>query len=177
MDEVKLSTLVYVPPDEAFDFLVDFEGYANYSEHLGRVTRREGDGGEGTVYAIRVEWWKLGYTVRSRVTRIERPERIDWTLVKDIDAHGSWRVEHVPEEAPDGYETASRVFLDIEFDADSAEPGMLDLPALVSLDWVVRKAKPVVLKEAERVVERIVEDLEGRRRPVELTVHEEPDSV
>lgn len=177
MDEVKLSTLVYVPPEEAFDFLVNFEGYANYSEYLGRVSRHEGDGGPGTIYDIEISWWKLSYTVRSEVTGIDPPERIDWTLVKDLRAHGFWRVEDVSDEAPDDREAASRIYLDIEFDADSADSGALDLPRFVSLDRVIRKVKPIVLREAEQIVERIVADLEGQRRPVELAVHEEPDTV
>jgi hypothetical protein len=42
---------------------------------------------------------------------------------------------------------------------------------------VVRKVKPVLVEEAERVVERIVADIEGRRREVELVVHEVPSGV
>jgi hypothetical protein len=42
---------------------------------------------------------------------------------------------------------------------------------------VVRKVKPVLVEEAERVVERIVADIEGRRRDVELVVHEAPGGV
>lgn len=174
VDEVKLSTLVYVSPEEAYEFLVDFEGYANYTNHLSGVRKRSGNGGPGTVYDIRVKWWKLTYTVRSEVTDLVPPERIEWKLVKDLNAHGAWRVEHVPEEAPEGREIASRIFLDIRFDADSADAGMLDLPRFVSLGWVVDRVKPVVLAEAERVVERIVADLEGERRPVDLTIHERP---
>jgi hypothetical protein len=54
---------------------------------------------------------------------------------------------------------------------------MLDLPRFVSLDWVVGKVKPILVEEAERVVERIVADVEGRRREVELVVHEVPGGV
>lgn len=176
MDSVEVSTVVYVPPEEAYEFLVDFEGYANYSKHLDGV-ERHGDGGPGTEYDIRLQWWKLNYTVRSAVTELDRPERIDWRLVKDLDAHGQWLVEPAPEEAPEGRETASRVRLIINFDADSASADMLDLPRLVSLGWVVKKVEPLVLEEAERVVQRIVADLEGEQRPVELTLHDTPDTV
>ena len=187
MDSVEVSTVVYVPPEEAYEFLTDFEGYAGYSKHLTGV-ESHGDGGPGTEYDIHLRWWKLNYTVRSVVTDLDPPERIDWKLVKDLDAHGSWLVEPAPEEIGDGdasgdpatpsdAETASRVRLVIKFDADSASSDMLDLPKLVSLGWVVKKVEPLVLKEAERVVERIVADLEGEARPVDLQVHDSPDSI
>ena len=176
VDHLELSTVVYVPPEEAYEFLLDFPGYANYSEHLTRVTH-DGDGGSGTEYDIRLKWWKIQYVVRSEVTELDRPNRIDWKIIKDIHAHGSWRVEEVPEEAPEGKETASRVRLSIHFDADSASSGMLDLPMFVSLGWVVDKAKPLVLSEAEKVVKRIVTDLEGQPRDVNLKIHSKPDSV
>ena len=172
MDHVELSTIVYVPPDEAYEFLVDFEGYANYSKHLSGVSRL-GDGGPGTEYNIHLHWWKLSYTVRSQVTSMEPPTRIDWTIRKDLDAHGYWKLEPVPEEAPPDREAATRVWLHIQFDGDSANSGMLNLPRFISLDWVVRRVEPLVLTEAERVVQRIVADLEGESRPVELTIHED----
>ncbi|WP_137283193.1 SRPBCC family protein [Halorussus salinisoli] len=176
MDSVELSTVVYVPPEEAYDFLVDFPGYADYSKHLDQVTRH-GEGGPGTEYDIHLQWWKLNYVVRSEVTDFEPHERIGWRIVKDLHAHGEWLVEPAPEEAPPDRESASRVRLVVEFDADSADSDVLDLPRLVSLDWVIGKVRPLVLKEAERVVARIVEDLEGEHREVELTLHESPDSV
>lgn len=176
MDEVELSTVIHLPPEEVYDFLIDFPRYANYSKYLTEV-RQHGDGSPGTEYDLRLEWWKLSYTARSRVTDVDPPERIDWRLAKDVDAHGHWRVEEVPEEAPAGAETASRVWLRVGFDPDSASSSMIDLPAFVSLGTVVRKVKPKVLEEAERVVSRIVADLEGEPREVELVVHRSPDSV
>ncbi|WP_115862589.1 type II toxin-antitoxin system RatA family toxin [Halorussus litoreus] len=190
MDSVELSTVVYVPPEEAYEFLLDFEGYARYSEYLDRV-ERHGEGEVGTEYDIHLQWWKLNYTVRSAVTDTDPPERIDWRIVEDLHAHGAWVVEDAPEasvdeapnaanddaETPDDAEAASRVRLVIQFDPNSASSDMLDLPALVSLGWVVDKVRPLVLKEAEKVVARIVEDLEGERREVNLTLHESPDEI
>lgn len=176
MDNVEVSTLVYVPPETVYEFLVDFEGYASYSTHLAGVDRN-GSGGPGTKYDIHLTWWKLSYTVTSKVTAMDAPERVEWELVGKLDAHGAWIVEPAPEKAPEGSDAASRVRLHIEFDADSADSGMLDLPRFVSLDWVIEKVTPKVLEEAELVVERIVKDLEGEHRPVELTVHEEPDTI
>ena len=176
MDSVEVSTTVYVPPEEAYEFLVDFEGYASYSKHLERV-ERHGEGGPGTQYDIHLQWWKLSYVVRSEVTDLDPPERVEWRIVKDLDAHGAWVVDPVPEEAPEDRDATTRVRLVINFDADSASSDMLDLPRLVSLGWVVNKVKPLVLEEAERVVARIVADLEGEPRDVELTLHDSPDSV
>jgi uncharacterized membrane protein len=196
VDSVEVSTVVYVPPEEAYEFLVDFEGYASYSKHLDRV-ERHGEGGPGTEYDIHLQWWKLNYVVRSEVTDLDPPERVSWRIVKDLDAHGEWVVEPAPEEAVETSEDgessedrdasedvdasedhpATRVRLVINFDADSASSDMLDLPRLVSLGWVVSKVKPLVLEEAERVVARIVADLEGEHRDVELTLRDKPDTV
>lgn len=176
MDTVKVSTLVYLPPEEVYDFLVDFPGYAKYSEHITDV-RQSGDGGPGTEYAITFSWWKLDYTTRSRVTDVTPPERIDWTIVKDIDARGAWIVDHVPEKAPEGRADACRVSIYVEFNPDSADKSAISLPAFVSFGWVVDKVKPKVEEEAERIVRRVVADLEGQDRPVELVVHDSPDSV
>ncbi len=168
MDAVEVRTTVYLPPAEVHEFLVDFPGYADYSEHLEAV-RRHGDGGPGTEYELDFAWWKLTYTARSRVTDVDPPDRIDWRVVEDVDAAGHWAVTEVPDAAPEGAETASEVRLRVEYRPESADPD-LDLPGPASLDWVVERVRPVVEAEAERVVERIVADLEGRRRPVDLDI-------
>ena len=162
MDTVEVSTEVYVPPEEVHSFLMDFPGYAEYSEHLTEV-RQHGDGTPGTEYELDFAWWKLTYTARSRVTGVEAPERIDWRLVKDVDAVGRWEVERVDEET-------TRVTLVVEYAPDSADEGLLDLPRFVSLGWVVDRVTPKVRAEAERVVRRIVADLEGERREVEVEI-------
>ena len=174
MDSVEVSTVIHLPPEEVYEFIVDFPRYANYSEYLERV-HQDGDGGPGTRYALRFAWWRLTYTARTRVTEADPPNRLDWKVIKDIDADGYWSVEEVPELAPDDAETASRVTLRIEFDTRSV--GDVDLPSFVSASWVVKKIKPLIQEEAERVVERIVADLEGAERPVDLTVHTTPDTV
>ncbi|WP_254273834.1 type II toxin-antitoxin system RatA family toxin [Haloarcula marina] len=176
MDEIEVTTVVYVPPEEMYEFLLDFPGYARYSEYIDRV-ERDGDGTPGTCYDLVFSWWKLTYTARSEVTGVDEPERIDWRIVKDIDAEGYWEVDSVPEEAPDGVDAASRVVLHIEFDPDSASAGAVDLPRLVSLDWVIEKVKPLIQKEAKRIVQRVVRDIEGRQRDVDLVIRTGPDSV
>jgi len=162
VDSVEVSTDVYLPPEEVYEFLLDFPRYARYSEHLTSV-RQYGDGAPGTEYELDFAWWKLTYTARSRVTGVDAPERIDWRVVKDIDAVGRWEVERVDEET-------TRVTLVVEYAPGSADDDALDLPRFVSLDWVVEKIKPKVRAEAERVVRRIVADLEGQRRDVSLEI-------
>ena len=176
MDEVEVSTVVYVPPDEAYDFLVDFPRYADYSKYLEEV-RRDGDGSPGTRYALRFAWWKLTYTAQTRVVDANPPNKLDWRVTKDIDADGYWSVADVSEEAPKDVDAASEVTLRIEYDPDSVTAGSIDLPRFVSLSWVVEKVTPLIQNEAERVVERIVTDLEGEHRDVELTVHTRPDAI
>lgn len=176
MDHVEVSTLIHLPPEPVYEFVADFPGYADYSEYLERV-HADGDGSPGTRYALRFSWWKLTYTAHTKVTDTDPPERIDWAVTEDIDAAGHWTIEEVPEEAPPDAETASRVTLRVDFDASSVSGGDVGLPSLVSLSWVIEKVKPKIQTEAERVVERIVADVEGEPRPVELTVHSTPDTV
>ena len=179
MDRIHVSTVVCLPPEAVYDFLVDFPRYARYSKYLTGVTAN-GDGSPGTTYRLRFAWWKLSYTAHTEVTGSDPPTRLDWRVIEDIDARGDWRVEpldSVPAGLPADADAACRVHLEVEFDSDSVGGGALDLPRFVSLDWVVRKVKPVLVEEAERVVERIVADIEGRRRGVELVVHEAPGGV
>jgi ribosome-associated toxin RatA of RatAB toxin-antitoxin module len=176
VDEVELSTLVYLPPEKVYEFLLDFPRYANYSKYLTEV-QDTGDGSPGTQYYLTFAWWNLSYTAHSQVTDVDPPRRIDWRIVKDLDARGYWHIDPVPEEAPEDEETATRVRLHVQFWPDSADAGRLELPSFVSLDWVIGKTKPIIREEAERVVERIVADLEGRTRPVELEIHSTPNSV
>lgn len=175
MDRIEVSTVVYLPPEPIYDFLVDFPRYATLSEHL-RDVRQLGDGSPGTQYHLSFAWWKLSYTAHSEVTGVEPPDRIDWKLTKDLDAHGSWLIEPL-EDVPEEHDTASRVRLLIKFDPHSAKKGALDLPRFVSLSWVIQKVKPLVQKEAEVIVRRLVADLEGQRRDVDLEIHATPDSV
>lgn len=177
MDTVDVSTVVYLSPGEIYDFLVDFPRYAGYSEYLDEVRRRGGDGSPGTRYDITFSWWKLSYTARSQVTDVEPPNRIDWRLVRDIDARGYWQIVPEPESSPSPGTPASRVRLYVEFVPESAEGGGIGLPSFVSLDWLIERVKPKVRREAERIVERIVADLEGRRRDVDLDIHTTPDSL
>jgi len=177
VDTVDVSTVVYLPPAEIYEFLLDFPRYADYSRHLDEV-RQWGDGEAGdTRYDITFSWWKLSYTAVSRVTGVEPPNRIDWRLVKDIDARGSWQIAPEPESAPSPGTPTTRVRLYIEFAPETANVAGLGLPSFVSLDWLIEKVKPKVRTEAERIVERIVADLEGRHRDVDLDIHTTPDSV
>ncbi|MFB6179370.1 MAG: SRPBCC family protein [Halorientalis sp.] len=176
MDRVEVSTVVYLPPEEIYEFLLDFPGYADYSKYLQQVSV-DGDGTPGTNYYMQFAWWKLSYTAHSEVTDVTPPHKIDWRITKDIDAAGHWGIEPVPDEAPPEKATACRARLAVQFHPDSADANTLKLPRFVSLDWVIEKVKPKIREEAERVVERIVADLEGSHRPVELTIHTTPDSV
>jgi uncharacterized membrane protein len=167
VDEIEARTVIHAPPEELYEFLLDFPGYARYSEYIDRVTQ-DGDGTPGTRYALMFSWWKLSYTARSEVTGVSPPERIDWRIVKDIDAEGYWGI--TPVDPPEGVEAATEVVLHIEFDPDSASAGAVDLPRLVSMEWVIEKVKPLVRKEATRIVRRVVDDIEGDRRDADVEI-------
>jgi hypothetical protein len=173
VDRILLSTVAHRPPAEVFPYVRSFVDYPRYTEHLKDV-RVHGEGDVGSIYDLRLAWWKLSYTARSKVTAIDAPESLEWHLVNDIDARGEWRVEPEPEAAPADVETASRIYFEAVYDPHSADPDALSLPRFVSLDWVVRKVEPRLVDEAEQVVQRLVADIEGQRRDVELTVHAMP---
>ncbi|MGZ0745676.1 type II toxin-antitoxin system RatA family toxin [Haloparvum sp. AD34] len=172
MDELVVRTEVYAPADEVYNLLEDLERYDQYSEYLQRVRRAGGDGSAGTRYALEFAWWKLTYTAESKVTDVEPPNRIDWRITKDIDAHGQWRVEPF-----DGEEDACEVVFEVNFNPGSANSTAIDLPLMVSFDWVLSKAIPLFRTEAERIVERAVADLEGRQRDVDLDVTVDSDHL
>jgi uncharacterized membrane protein len=171
VERVEVTTVVYAERQRVYEFLLDFPGYAAYSEHLKHVGQR-GDGGPGTRYELQFAWWKLTYTAHSEVTETHPPERIDWRITKDIDATGHWFVE--PVDPPEGEDVATQVRFLVEYDSDSVTVGNIDLPRFVSLSWVVEKVKPKIRSEATRIVERVVVDLEGQRRRVDLDVDTTP---
>jgi len=173
VDTIVVQTTVYADAETVYDFLLDFPGYASYSKYLTDVRTRTGDGGVGTRYALRFAWWKLSYTAHSEVVGVDPPATIDWEIIKDIDASGAWRVEprdSPPADAPDDATAACTVALEINFDPDSADAGVLNLPALVSFGWVLEKAIPLIRNEAERVIQRAVADIEGRSREISLEI-------
>ncbi|TYT61403.1 SRPBCC family protein [Natrialba swarupiae] len=173
MDRILLSTVAYRPPEEVFPYVRSFTEYPRYTEHLKGV-RVDGNGDAGSVYDLQLAWWKLTYTASSKVTAISPPESLEWRLVEDVDARGEWRVEPEPEAAPADAETASRIFFEALYDPHSADESAISLPRFVSIDRIVDRVRPRLVEEAETVVERLVEDIEGDRRDVELTIHEIP---
>jgi len=173
VDTIVVSTVVYEEPADIYEVLIDFPRYARYSEYLTAVRRLRGDGTVGTQYALDFAWWKLSYTAHSEVIDVDPPDKIDWRVIKDIAANGHWEIdqrETVPEDAPDDVTTVCDVSLRIDFDPDSADSSAVNLPSLVSMGWVLKKVIPLIKNEAERVVQRAVNDVEGRRRDVEFSV-------
>jgi uncharacterized membrane protein len=166
VQRLDVRTVIHLPPGETFEFLLDFPGYADYSEYLTGV-HADGDGGPGTIYQLRFAWWKLTYTAVSKVTAVERPERIDWEVIEDIDAHGAWLVEPLPDHDA---EHATEVTFRVVYDRGSIDASIVDLPRLVSFEWVIDRVVDLIIEEARRVVERIVADIEGQQRPVTLDV-------
>lgn len=166
METLGARTVLYAPPETVYDLLADFPRYPRYAEYLREVT---GDGAAepGAEYALRFEWWVVGYTVRSRVTAVDPPRRIAFEIASGLDAEGEWRVEPAPAPAPDDGD-ASRVTFVVRYDPDTTTAEGVDLPPLVSLDRVIQAAEPLVEGEVRRIVERVAADVEGERREVDL---------
>nr|WP_264475364.1 SRPBCC family protein [Halorubellus salinus] len=176
---IEVSTTVDVPPAEAYAFVLDFEGHADYSEFVRDVVRR-GDGSVGTRFDIELSWWKLSYTFPTQVTAIDEPSRIGWRTPNGLHARGEWAFDPV-ESGTDGGATttddtaggdavasSTRVTLRAEYDRSRSR--LPRLPPLVSVDDVLSRLKPVVRREATKVFEHAIADLEGERRRVTLDV-------
>lgn len=175
MQHLEVATHVFVDRATAFDVLADFTSYAQYSEHLEAVERR-GDGGPGTEYDMTVGWWRLSHTGTSRVTALDRPNRIDWRLVSELRARGAWVIEDgtaadVAVPLPEGDPPITRVRFVVDYDPESAEA--IGLPSVVPIEAIVDRVIPVVRSEATAIVERVVADLEGEPRAVELEIDRE----
>ena len=173
METVEASTLVYLSPEEIYEYLVDLRQFEDYSKYITDISR-EGDE-PLSEYEITVSWWKIGYTARVEITDVEPPNRIDWKLVKSIDANGYIEIEHVPEEAPEGRPDACRVVFHGEFDPDTVTAESLDLPRVVPVSMLVNKVAPKAEPGARVIIGRIVSNMEGEKRSIDLTVHESPD--
>ena len=171
VDGLDASTVLYVPPEAVYDFIVDFSGYTDYSPHLDAV-RQFGDGGPGTDYEIEVSWWRLSYVSHTRVTDTDPPSRIDWRTTEGLKARGYWGIE--PVEPPPSRDHASRLRLRIQFDPDTL--GAVPLAGW-TLDRLFDRIKPLVVREAESIVAAMARDLEGESRDVALEVHRSPESV
>jgi hypothetical protein len=174
VQRLEVATDVFAEPEPVYDLLRSFTGYANYSEHLDDVVRH-GDGGPGTEYDIALSWWRLSHTVRSEVTGVDPPNVVDWRLVSALDAHGSWLIDPATDTLSDAEPPAdggpvTRVRFVVEYDPGSVDADVLGLSRLVPMDTVIEKAKPKLREEVTAIVERVVEDLEGKPRPVDLEV-------
>lgn len=165
MPVLEARTVVHRPPAAVFDALCDLRRYESYSEHLAAVTR-SGDGGVGTEYDLQFEWWLVTYTVRSVVTAFEPPDRIEFAVTDGIAAEGAWALEPVAT----GAAAATRVTFTVEYDPDTVAGSALGLPVATSVSWVVDRVAPLVEREAEAVVGRVVRELESSDREVDLEV-------
>lgn len=157
MEKVVFETEVYAPKEEVYDFLMRFEDYGKYSEHVKnvRVVRRD-----PLEWEITIKWWKIRYTARSRLTNYVENERIEWEVVKDVRARGVWLLE----ETEEGTKVKLKVWYEPS-DADKVNPlRFVPTSRLISL------VKPVVKREGKRVLRRVVSDLEGKPRKVDLKI-------
>jgi uncharacterized membrane protein len=162
---VEIETDIHLPPDDIYAVLLDLPGYAKYSKYLERVERMSGDGGPGTEYALRFEWGHLDYAVRSEVTAVEPPTQIDWTITSALAAQGHWQIESVSQTPPE-----TLVRLVVNYEPNSVGPGDVGLPPFISFDWLIEEVQGLIMEEGKRVVDRLVTDLEGESRPVDLSV-------
>lgn len=184
VDELAVSTVVRRPPGDVYEFLFDFDHYPQYSEHVD-AARVRGEG-EGARFRIRLSWWRLSYVIRGVVTDVDPPNRIGWEVTRDVDARGYWGIEPVgdpargdgvdPEGETDGGHGASVARLYVEYDPTTIGSDSIGLPPFVSIAGIVDRIRPVARREAERIAERAVADVEDERRPVQVQIDTSPDA-
>jgi hypothetical protein len=110
------------------------------------------------------------------VTEVDPPNRIDWRTVGDVRARGRWRMGSLAgADLPEGREVGTELTLRVEFDPASVRGA--GVTRLMPVERLLRRVRPIVARECERLVAGAVADLEGERRPVEYTVHRMPDSL
>ena len=166
-DELAAHTTLHAPREDVFALLRDVEGYDEYTGYVDDVVRH-GDGGPGTTYEVSLSWWRLSYTAEVLLTDVDPPARIEWRLVGGLDAAGTWTLEPVDADDP-AAETATDVTLTARYDPDSGDDAV-SLPPLVPWSAVLERLRPVVEREAGRIVEQVVADLEGEPRAARLEV-------
>lgn len=165
VDSLTASTVVYRPAEPIYEFLVDFPRYAEYSEYL-RSVRSSGEQGAGAAYELRFGWRMVEYSVRSRVTDVDPPRRINFEITSGIRADGEWQIE--PLAAAD--EPKCKVTFTVRYETESIMPEQIDAPSLISLDWLIERVRPLIEAEAREITSRVVADLEDEQRDVELRV-------
>lgn len=162
MHAVDVTRPVDRAPNSVFDYLLDFPAYGDYARPFSEITRMTGGpsaGAEGVRYEVTAGWKGINGTVGTEVTAIERPERIAWRVTDNDVARGAWHV--LPGTAATSAERATRIELSIRFDPAAIGDTVDSLPGVVPLEAVLGRLQPTIEAEAERVLERIVADLEA----------------
>ncbi len=171
MEQFEASTLVHLPAEEVYDAMYEYTGYPEHVPYLEDVVLSGRE--RGTRISLELSWWRIAYRLRGRVTDCEPDRRIEWRLTRDIDGHGHWAIEPAPDEAPEGG-SASTLRLSVTFDPESLKSA-LRLPGFVSLSWVMGRMERRIASDGGDILEDILADVEGNRRPVEYEVHAKPE--
>lgn len=171
VERIAVSTVLHVPPEEAFDEVLNLPDYAHHADYLSSIDMA-GDGEVGTTYTLHFAWWKVTFEVSSEVTAVEPPERIGFTLTSGIDGHGEWRIQTEESPTPSS-NSRSSLTLDIRYDPSSVAESAIGLPFGISVAWIVRQVRPYLQNELQRIVEQVVADIEGTHRDVDLTIRTE----
>jgi ribosome-associated toxin RatA of RatAB toxin-antitoxin module len=170
VEYIRVSANIHLPRAEVYEALLDFARYEQYSEYLRSVRTLRGNGDVGTAYSLKFAWWKLSYAVESEVTATENPDYINWRTTNNLDARGRWIISPQGPHSDCDRDSLSKVTFEAEYDPHSANVGKINIPRFVSFDWVAAKIESAIADEAERVVERVVADLEGEPRPVNMNI-------
>ncbi|MFB6086100.1 MAG: SRPBCC family protein [Halodesulfurarchaeum sp.] len=151
---IETSRTVKFPPVVVFEEVSDFEAYPAHTPHLESVSRA-GDGDVGTEYELRVAALGLSADVRTRLTAVDPPREISWTLLGDLTATGSIEITAIENRA------GSRIDVWIDYDPESLDSNAISLPFGLSVEWVRSKAEALAKREMERVLDGLLADLEA----------------
>lgn len=155
MNRIEASRQIDRPPAAVYETLETVTRYPAYSKYLESVSHEpEAD----DHYRFQFAWWQLSYAIRTRVVDREPPTRLDWETTSKLSAHGAWIVE-------ERSDSGSTVTLTVAYDPASVDAAGVSLPFGISMEWVAGKVATLATEEANRVLDRIAQDLESVSDP------------
>jgi uncharacterized membrane protein len=155
VNRIEASRQIDRPPAAVYETLETITNYPAYSKHLETVSH---ESAAEDRYRFHFAWWRLTYSITTRVVEREPPNRLDWETISTLSARGAWIVE-------ERSDSGSTVTFSVTYDPSSVDAGTVSLPFGISMEWVAGKVATLATEEANRVLDRIAQDLESVSDP------------
>lgn len=166
VDGFTLEVTFNAPIQTVFDSLTDFDQFEDYTDAARIAVRGEG---VGTRCYINLQKRVLDiparYTVRTRLTELDKPNHVAWEVTQDLDVWGGYELDAV-----DDGKTKVTLFFNIDTDASNLDA--LPAPPGASPRDMVEMVLPTFMSESSGVLEGLTEHIEGSPREPDVTVTE-----